>query len=563
MGIQLRGNAVKSSGTKALVNEVLSLNENDEVPTVIFGDPETFFDDCRDMSNIARHKNAFYHAQLTLTADMEAHEIEKIFNAWRDEFDPKHEHEIFVVQHDKARADGTSCKRHFHCILGMTAPDGTSLDITNNFARNEKIARVMEVHFGQQLTKGAHNRAVLYELEKHPEHAEVVAAIKEAKLTEGARPRARYGSKNRAQADRLGFELPKFANALAKLNQGDEHYHRDLAKTLKHFGVDVRKGDRRNVLIVERNGKMLSNLNKLLGLKSKDTADLMNGLMAAWKAEQPAQQPKQQQEDTNVRQSQAPREQRAATTRATANAGREAELSKEERQRIAREKNERSAARRARKKAAWNAAKPPAVNAGGDQVGHKRDQDPAQRSPEPGPRQHESHRSDAARNAEDVRENRVDGDVADELPRDHDRVDNKLKRDESRDRVPSRSEAEDVALIEPFDAAEKPSRTAPDRPSLTRMEVAQAASGWLRNGAAIKLNTAPRDEPLKPLPGVQTNAKSGPAQPRRPRMDMGHSPRLQASSVGGPVVVDITRMDAGEALKLINEANARSAGLKM
>lgn len=550
----------KSGGGNAanLRDYMLRQDENEEVPEVLHGDMRTL-ERNDQRSRLYDHEHGNLHFIITSDREMKPADIqqrmENIELAYGFKFA---NHPFVMVRHQKPRTEGQGFDQHYHLGVAYTSLGGKAININAAVKKNEFIGRLSEFQSGHELIKGKHNKSVRAHAEKLG-LTDFVAAIDKSGICDGFRAEAKFGRKEQATAQRVGIDLPALTAAL-KIAHSTSEPHKAILETLRKFEIGLKKGDRRNVVVLTHGDQIVGSLNRLLGVKQKDTRELASALQSAWKAEQPQQQPKQQeqkQEENDVRQSQAPRRERATT----ANAGGEAE----KRQLTSAEKNERAAAKRARKKAAWKAATATsgATKLVGDQVGHKRDQNATAGSPKSGPRQPECNRSNATRNAEDVGENRRDGDIADELSRRHGRVDNELERDASRDSVSRRREAEEITLIEPFDAADQPSGMAPDRPSLTRMEVAQASVGWMRNGDAIKLNNMPRDEPLKPLPGVQTNAKSGPAQPRRPRMDMGHSPRLQASSVGGPVVVDITRMDAGEALKLINEANARSAGLKM
>lgn len=284
MGVQVRGNTVKTTGATALRNHVLMQKDNDEVPRILYGD-EGFFANAELASKLARHQNGFFHAQLTFSDLPRNADIKKLVSLWRKEYDPQHKHDLILIEHVKQRSDGKSSEKHYHICMSMTGNDGKSLSVKHSKVRNEKIARMTEIELGMSLTRGAHNRAVLQAFESDPSLSRYAEAMKASGITEGQRPRAAFESDDLQRAGRLGLPLKETVSAIKKMDQSAPDFHLNLVKYLKENGIAYQKGDKRHAVILTKDGQHIgSTLNRILGIKQSGTNDLLRQLDAASKS---------------------------------------------------------------------------------------------------------------------------------------------------------------------------------------------------------------------------------------------------------------------------------------
>ncbi len=86
-----------------------------------------------------------------------------------------------AVHHSKKGRD------HRHYVYSVVKRDGRAVDLRNDYARREKIARVVEFEFGERHVVGGHNRAVAAALEREGRH-DVVASMRAAGLLDQRRP---------------------------------------------------------------------------------------------------------------------------------------------------------------------------------------------------------------------------------------------------------------------------------------------------------------------------------------------------------------------------------------
>lgn len=89
---------------------------------------------------------------------------------------------------------------HEHRAYSLVRPDGSTIDLSFDFARREKLARIIEHEFGQEFTPGKHNRAVHKAL--MAERPDVAAAMETAGLVKIERPVAQTSPRERHQQER-------------------------------------------------------------------------------------------------------------------------------------------------------------------------------------------------------------------------------------------------------------------------------------------------------------------------------------------------------------------------
>ena len=156
-------------------------------------------------------------------------------------------------------------REHEHRAYLRTRPDGTAIRLDHDFARREKLSRIMEWERGEPLTKGAHNRAVISALEKDGRE-DVADAMRAAGMHEGPRPRAGLTPTERLQQDRTSITKQNIAACVAQAwtaSDSGQAFHAALAE----HGLILARGDKCAV-IVDGTGNMHS-LQRLLAMDAR------------------------------------------------------------------------------------------------------------------------------------------------------------------------------------------------------------------------------------------------------------------------------------------------------
>ncbi len=137
-----------ASGASKVGAHVLTGGENEEIH-VVDGSPE----DMNDMVADARDVGAKFAMRHVIISPKEAttrEQAQKIAADYMAEFGAG-DRPSLLVEHKKARADG-SFDRHWHLIIGEVSPTtGCVLDNRADFARHEKLARLAEIELGHAL----------------------------------------------------------------------------------------------------------------------------------------------------------------------------------------------------------------------------------------------------------------------------------------------------------------------------------------------------------------------------------------------------------------------------
>lgn len=160
-------------------------------------------------------------------------------------------------------------REHRHRVYSLVTGDGSCIRMDHDYARREKIHRLVELETGGRLTPGRHNRAVIQSLEREG-RADAAAAMRDAGLDTMARPEASTTPPRRAQAERTGVAPGDVgAAALAAWRTSDSGPA--FRAALVAYGLELARGDRVPVL-VDASGNALP-LARLLGKASKDGGD--------------------------------------------------------------------------------------------------------------------------------------------------------------------------------------------------------------------------------------------------------------------------------------------------
>jgi hypothetical protein len=140
---------------------------------------------------------------------------------------------------------------HRHYIYSVVKRDGRSVDLRNDYARREKIARVVEYEFGERHVVGGHNRAVAAALEREGRH-DVVASMREAGLLDQRRPVTRMMAPRRLRGAAAANHHQRIAQLVFEAWRSSDDGC-SFKQALAERGLMLAEGDQVPV-VVERAG---------------------------------------------------------------------------------------------------------------------------------------------------------------------------------------------------------------------------------------------------------------------------------------------------------------------
>jgi len=151
-----------------------------------------------DLVSHARTRTPIYHVHCDPEGAWGEQQRERFWELFEEEFG-------FQNQAYASQIHVKNDREHEHREYNRTRADGTAIRLDNDFARREKIARIVEHEFERDLVKGGWNKAVIAALER--ERPEVAAAMREAGLDQGERPVAPLTPLERSQQERTEMPL--------------------------------------------------------------------------------------------------------------------------------------------------------------------------------------------------------------------------------------------------------------------------------------------------------------------------------------------------------------------
>ncbi|MCP4952336.1 MAG: hypothetical protein GY922_10890 [Proteobacteria bacterium] len=253
-----KGTNCRSGTAGSIVDHVLTGADNETIE-VMHGDPDLIL----DLDEIALqdgHKFGVKQFIISPAVDLSDDEWDRAIEMHKDEFGwGSRDH--CVVRHGKVRANGSDPK-HVHILVAMSDDRGRQLHIPHEFRRNEKLQRKLEVEFGHELVKGRHNLSVMNALKKEG-NQKVLAAMEEDDMHRGRPAMARFSSKMHARAKRHGVSLGHIAEDCINSAKNIQGVGEAMARAELNYGVTIRRGDRRDVLLMEKNGEVIANVNKM------------------------------------------------------------------------------------------------------------------------------------------------------------------------------------------------------------------------------------------------------------------------------------------------------------
>lgn len=234
-----------SSGAGPLLRHLSNAEDNDDVVTI-----QGTAQDMRDAVADARRFGRTYSLRHWIIAPeigIETDQFRDSAQAIADEFGFDID-AAFIVEHKKKRAVDGVADRHWHVVVAEVDPiSGRVLDTRNNYARHEKVARVLEVAFGHPITAGRHDKAVITALRAEGRHD--VADHLAASSTVTDRPSEAYTTQQQQQAKREGLDLPLLKGHVSAAWSATRTGH-DFAALLAGHGLVVAPGDKEEVWVI-------------------------------------------------------------------------------------------------------------------------------------------------------------------------------------------------------------------------------------------------------------------------------------------------------------------------
>lgn len=262
----LKQTRVKTGGAGNVIAHVNNKDDNEVCERILGSEENLLFSE-----KIARSENRKYsirHFIVSPDQELTDDQTREMLRMIGFEFDFK-DRDVAVYRHVKERANGLKAA-HFHILVSEQNADGKTMSNRANYARNEKLARAMELKFGHKLTQGAHNRALT---QAAPASAQKLLQP----LTDGPRPRSAFSSKTHQKAQRLGVDLPEVSHELSQLSGASNAEKGAALDALesKH-NIIFEKGDRRNVILIKTEEReIITNANKSLDVKAADVTEVL------------------------------------------------------------------------------------------------------------------------------------------------------------------------------------------------------------------------------------------------------------------------------------------------
>ena len=239
--------ATRGGGGKALGRHLASSDHNEEVilneSRGLFSEGiEEQIDELTGMGSHARTNTPLYHVHLDPPEGKPLTEEERFqyWEAFEKEF--KLENRPFSsVSHVK------NGREHEHRVYLAIEPTGKAIRLDFDYARREKLNRIFELQRGEELVKGAHNRAVISALEKEGK-PELAQKLRDAGIDQGPKPIAPLTPQDRNQQERTGIDKADVSKAvLSAWKQSDNG--QAFAMALQEQGLTLAQGTKCAIVV--------------------------------------------------------------------------------------------------------------------------------------------------------------------------------------------------------------------------------------------------------------------------------------------------------------------------
>ncbi|MDE8346703.1 MAG: hypothetical protein POH28_11110 [Acidocella sp.] len=146
----------------------------------------------------ARSKQPLYHVHLDPQLPWTEQQYARYWQLFEKEFGFQNQPFVEAIHIKHGRA-------HDHRVYSRVRRNGTIIPLKYDYARREKLSRIVEFEFGGRHIAGGHNWAVAAALKKEGRQ-DVLASIEKAGLTTAQRPAPAVTPEQRAQAERTGID---------------------------------------------------------------------------------------------------------------------------------------------------------------------------------------------------------------------------------------------------------------------------------------------------------------------------------------------------------------------
>ena len=257
--------ATRGAGGKALGAHLSATAHNEQVTLnesrgLISEDIKAQIDELTGLGSHARTKTPLYHVHLDPPENKPLSESER-FQYWENfekEFNLE-DRPFASISHLK------NGREHEHRVYLAIKDDGKAIRFDFNYQRHEKLNRLFELQRGEELTKGAHNKAVIFQLEKEGK-ADIAQQLREAGIDQGPKPIA-ISPTERHQQERTGINKADVAQSvLSCWQQSDDG--KSFLNALKENNLTLAHGQKCDV-IIDQSGNSHA-LSRLLNLATKE-----------------------------------------------------------------------------------------------------------------------------------------------------------------------------------------------------------------------------------------------------------------------------------------------------
>lgn len=238
---------IRTGGTYTALDYIQAKGGNEDVE-LLYGDPSSLARFVNTMSSMNNHAYVLRHFIISPEQELNDVQIERCIEAIQDEFDTG-DRPYVVARHQKIRADENDAS-HIHFMMAESNTSGRVLTNKNNFKRNEKICRNLELEFGFEVIKGRHNRYVV----ENTENPTAKMGLYLIGIADGDLPNSAFTKVMQGKAKRVGVDLPKLHKALRDVQKISNKHSKDRAEfiiqRLLVEDISLKKGDKEGVLIL-------------------------------------------------------------------------------------------------------------------------------------------------------------------------------------------------------------------------------------------------------------------------------------------------------------------------
>ena len=252
-GIALAKHLASEKNEDVIMGQSRGLVENDIFKQVM---------EITKFASDARAKKPLYHLHVDPSISYTDAQYDSYFKKFEAEFGL--ENQAFCeVSHIKAG------REHRHRVYSLVKPDGTCIQLSNDYKRREKLSRLMEMETGEKLTQGRHNRAVMHAL-RNEGHLKESHWIADEGLTDGPPALANQSPTQRHIAERTGLDADAIGmKALDAWKRSDSPLA--FSQALLDRGLTLAMGTKVTV-IIDQDGNTLP-IGRLLGKASKENGN--------------------------------------------------------------------------------------------------------------------------------------------------------------------------------------------------------------------------------------------------------------------------------------------------